>query len=158
MGLKEELGLRTGFQSLPHEALLGIYHSASLLKKAAQAFFRAHGLTDVQYNVLALLATQSGDAGGLAQIELSRMMLVNRANITALMDRMEAARLVVRTAVAGDRRFNLIKLSARGRRKYHSVAERYTAEIARIMNVLDDPEQRTLVTLLERIRGRLQEE
>jgi DNA-binding MarR family transcriptional regulator len=43
------------------------------------------------------------------------MMMVNRANVTGLVDRLEKAGLVRRTAT-GDRRYNMIKLTDRGLR------------------------------------------
>ena len=84
MTLKSELGMRKGFENPAHEALLNIYYTASRARKKAGEFFRLNRLTDVQFNVLSLLRHQSGEIGGLTQVELSRMMLVNRANITTL--------------------------------------------------------------------------
>src|SRR4030043_335836 len=112
MALEEELKLKKGFDILGHEALLNIYYTANLLKKRADVLFRVSGLTDVQYNVMALLTYQAGEGGGLSQAQLSDMMLVNRANITTLIDRMEKAGLVIRTS-ASDRRTNIIKLTAK---------------------------------------------
>src|SRR4030043_2416250 len=110
MSLKEELKLKKGFEVVGQEALLNIYYTANLLKKRADVLFRTSGLTDVQYNVMALLTYQAGKEGGLSQAQLSDMMLVNRANITSLVDRMEKASLVIRTSACDDRRTNIIKL------------------------------------------------
>ena len=81
MSLQSELGMRKGFDNPAHEALLNIYYTASRVRKKAGEFFRGFGVTDVQFNVLSLLKHQSGESSGLTQVELSRMMLVNRANI-----------------------------------------------------------------------------
>ena len=89
MALEQELGLRKPIKLLAHRALLNIYYTASCLKKRADEFFRGFGLTDVQFNVMMLLQYQSGPEGGLSQAQLSDMMLVNRANVTSLIDRME---------------------------------------------------------------------
>ena len=110
MTLKTELGLKRPIAHMSHEAVLNIYYTATSLKKRATEFFRPFGLTDVQFNVLMLLLHQSGEEGGLSQASISDMMLVNRANITSLIDRMEKADLVNRTA-ADDRRYNIIKIS-----------------------------------------------
>ena len=100
MSLKEELKLKKGFDIVEHEALLNIYYTASLLKKRADVFFKTFGLTDVQFNVMMLLHYHSGTQDGLSQAQLSDMMLVNRANITTLIDRMEKASLVMRTSAS----------------------------------------------------------
>jgi DNA-binding MarR family transcriptional regulator len=88
MTLESELTLLKPIKLLPHRSLLNIYYTASCLKKRADEFFRQFGLTDVQFNVLILLAYHSGPKGGLSQAQLSDMMLVNRANVTSLIDRM----------------------------------------------------------------------
>ena len=119
MALTEELGLKKPVAFAPHEALLSIYYTASCLKKKADQFFAPFGLTDVQFNLMMLLKHQSGDAGGLSQAQLSAMMLVNRANITSLVDRMEKAGFVQRTADAKDRRYNIVKLTSKGLKCLH---------------------------------------
>ena len=155
MKLSEELGFRRDFQDLPHEALLNVYYAASLAKKKSADFFHMYGITDVQFNLMMLLMHQGEEDGSLNQVELSRMMLVNRANITALIDRMEKAGLVVRTAVEGDRRSKAISLTARGAKLIQDVEAGYMAEIARIMGALSEGEMRELTTMLEKIRANL---
>lgn len=155
MSLEHELGLRKPITILPHEALLNIYYTASRLKKQADEFFRGFGLTDVQFNVMMLLHYQSGPEGGLSQAKLSDMMLVNRANITSLTDRMEKAELVVRTASADDRRYNIIKMTRRGRRLFGRVEPLYAKRIQKIMTPFKQAEQKRLVSMLERIRSKL---
>lgn len=155
MGLKEELGLPNPIKHLPHEALLNIYHTAALAKKKADAFFKARGLTDVQFNVMTLLVTQAGENGGLTQVDLSRMMLVNRANVTTLIDRMEKANLVKRVAAQDDRRYNTIKLTTLGRKLYNDVAPEYVENAREIMKTLNKTETRQLIQSLERIRASL---
>jgi DNA-binding MarR family transcriptional regulator len=152
MSLKVELGMRKGFDYQPHEALLSIYYTASRARKKAGEFFRLHGLTDVQFNVLSLLKAQSGENGGLTQVELSRMMLVNRANITTLIDRMEKADLVVRKPVPDDRRYNIIELTDHGQDMHAKVAGVYRAKITEIMDVLEEDEKEKLVEILEKVR------
>lgn len=155
MGLKEELGLKQPFTVPAHEALLSIFFTGSMIKKRAREFFSAYGITDVQFNLMMLLLYHSGEDGGLTQAELSRMMLVNRANITSLIDRMEKANLVVRTPVPGDRRYNSVRLTAHGKRILVDVEDGYAHEVAKIMGVLDDSEVQELISALERLRTNL---
>jgi len=155
MSLKSELGMRKGFDNPAHEALLNIYYTASRTRKKAGEFFRMQGLTDVQFNVLSLLKHQSSENGGLTQVELSRMMLVNRANITTLIDRMEKADLVIRKPVPDDRRYNIIELTPHGLTMYHNVAGIYKRKIMEIMNILDEAELESLMGILEKLRQNL---
>lgn len=155
MSLGDELGLRKPIALLPHEAVLNIYYTASCLKKRADEFFRTFGLTDVQFNVMMLLHHQSGPEEGLSQARLSDMMLVNRANTTALIDRMEKSGLVVRTAAPDDRRYNIVKLTSRGKKLFARVEPLYAKQFQEIMSALKESEQKVLIRILESIRSKL---
>jgi len=155
MSLEQELGLRKPIELLPHKALLNIHYTASCLKKRADEFFRGFGLTDVQFNVMMLLHYQSGPEEGLSQAQISDMMLVNRANITSLIDRMEKARLVVRTASPDDRRYNIVKMTGRGKRLFEKVEPLYAKQVKEIMAVFKEAEEKKLIGMLEKIRSEL---
>ncbi len=155
MGLQQELGLKSGFRGPEHEAILSIYYTAWQVKKKAYVFFRQFGLTDVQFNVLALLCHQAEPEGGISQAQLGEMMLVNRANITSLIDRMEKARLAVRTAAAGDRRYNIIKMTDKGKKLFAKVEPMYVNQIGEVMAPLTTAETKKLITILEKVRSKL---
>jgi DNA-binding MarR family transcriptional regulator len=155
MALKEELGLKQGFADSAHEALLNIYFTASMMKKRADVFFGKFGLTDVQFNLMVLLHYQKGKEGGLSQAQISDMMLVNRANITSLIDRMEKAGLVTRGAHSKDRRFNIIRLTARGEKLFTKIQPLYFEQIHKVMSSLDTGELKNLMAMLEKVRQTL---
>jgi DNA-binding MarR family transcriptional regulator len=152
MTLKQELNLVRGFAHLEHEAVLNIYFTATLLKKQADAFFKTLGLTDVQFNVLMLLHYQAENNEGLSQAQLGEMMLVNRANITTLIDRMEKANLVIRTSVSNDRRTNIIKLTANGKKLFAKAEPLYAQQVKEMMTGFNQAEQKNIIASLERVR------
>lgn len=155
MALQHELGHKHPFASKEHEALLSVYFTANRIKRRATNFFRDHELTDVQFNVLSLLKHQSNDEGGLTQVELSRMLLVNRANITSIVDRMEKAGFIRRTPAANDRRYNLVKLTPRGRHCLEATEKDYMTAVHGVMSVLNDDELDSLIEMLNRVRESL---
>jgi len=155
MALQHELGHKHPFASKEHEALLSVYFTANRIKRRATDFFRAHELTDVQFNVLSLLKHESGEQGGLTQVELSCMLLVNRANITSIVDRMENAGLIRRTPTAQDRRYNLVSLTSRGRELLEATEKDYLAAVHAVMSVLKEEELDSLIAMLNRVRARL---
>jgi DNA-binding MarR family transcriptional regulator len=155
MALKEELKLKRGFEMLEHEAVLNIYYTATGLKKSADEFFKSLDLTDVQFNVLMLLTYQGGDEFGLSQAQLSDMMLVNRANITTLIDRMEKTAMVVRTSDSDDRRTNIIKLTAKGKKAFEKAEPVYLKQIKQAMTGFNQSELKKLITTLEKVRTNL---
>jgi DNA-binding MarR family transcriptional regulator len=153
MSLGKELGFkREGIRVRENEALLNIYYTGDILRKKARIFFRAYGITDVQFNVLVLLYYEVDDNRGLTQQDLSRMLLVNRSNITSLIDRMEKADLVRRFEVPGDRRYNAIRLTSLGKEVLLKVEGRYMEEVKKIVGVLSEEESISLIRALGRIR------
>jgi DNA-binding MarR family transcriptional regulator len=157
MKLEEELSLKAGIKITEHEALLNIYYTGDLLKKRAREFFSHYGITDVQFNLMELLYYQSEEKTGLTQAELSRMLLVNRSNVTSLIDRMERAKLVIRVDVPGDRRYNAIRLTNKGRKMIEDVEGKYMDEVKRVMAVLGKSEMAALIRTLERIRQNIRD-
>ena len=154
MSLANELGMKRPFELPGHEALLSIYYTASILKKRADEFFRPFGVTDVQYNVITLLIYHADDSGGLSQASLSDMMLVNRANITSLIDRMEKAGLVIRTA-AEDRRFKIVKATEKAKQLMSVIEPLYRQQVQELMGHLSDTQQSQLINITEAIRKEL---
>lgn len=156
MALKEELKLKRGFGLVEHEAMLNIYYTTASLRKSADSFFKALGLTDVQFNVLMLLVYQGGDEG-LSQVQLSDMMLVNRANVTTLIDRMEKAGLVARTSHSDDRRTNIIKLTAKGKKVFEKAEPMYEQMIKKSMAGFSKNDLGKLISVLEKVRANINE-
>lgn len=155
MSLQVELNFNKPVALLAHEALLNTYYTASRLRKQAGEFLRPFGLTDVQFNLMMLLRHQSGSMEGLTQAKISDMMLVNRANITSLVDRMEKAGFVVRGSMPDDRRYNLVKLTDKGRQLLERIEPLYKTEVERIMAALVKADQKRLILMLEKIRGNI---
>jgi len=153
MSLIEELKLNVPFTLDTHESLLNIYFTSVCIKKKAVEFLKPFGITDVQLNMMMMLAHQAEHEGGLSQARISEMMLVNRANITSLVDRMEKAGFVIRTAADGDRRYNIIKLTSKGKRLLEKVEPLYAKEVTKIMSVLTQAEQKKLVKMMEKLRA-----
>jgi DNA-binding MarR family transcriptional regulator len=138
-----------------HEGLLNIFFTGVLLRKRAREFFGRHKITDVQFNVLALIHDRAGWDGGLTQIELSRLLLVNRSNITSLIDRMEQGGLVTRSTDPEDRRNKIVRLTPKGTRRLLAIEGHYSEEVKAIMKALTAAEMDELNAILKKIREQL---
>ncbi len=108
-------------------------HNALL--RASRRLFRPHGLSEAQFNVLHVL---QDSAEPLTQRELSEILLVDRSNVTGLIDRMEQAGWVRRSPVPGDRRAYRLLLTPAGRRLWRTVHPIYAAAAARVTASLSD--------------------
>lgn len=77
------------------------------------ALFAGHDLTPQQYNVLRIL--RGGDVGGLPCQVIGERMIQRVPDVTRLVDRLEAAKLVERARTPEDRRVVLVRITAAGR-------------------------------------------
>lgn len=155
MGLKEELKLAKPLATLEHEALLNIYYTAVVMKKKALDSLKPFNLTDVQLNLLMMLRHQGGKEG-LSQARLSELMVVGRANVTGLVDRLERDGLICRTETR-DRRYNIIQLTDKGNRLLDKIEPRYAQEVHNLMGSFKKQELKNMIDLLEKARRKFTE-
>lgn len=97
--------------------------------RESQRLFRPHGLTGAQYNVLNVLA---GKAEGVSQRELSEWLVVDRSNVTGMLDRMEKAGWVKRADDPADRRVYRVSLTAAGRKLWREVQPLYAEVVMQV--------------------------
>lgn len=105
-------------------ALLRLLRTADRIWNASRVFFARWALSPSQFNILNLLY---GAPRGMTQTALSRELLMNRSNVTGLVDRMEALGYVVRREVTGDRRVYRVVLTGNGRRLVNEILPHYYA-------------------------------
>jgi len=96
-----------------YQALLQLLRTADTLWNASRVFFGRWDLGPSQFNVLNLLSDQPN---GLSQVELGRLLIMHRSNVTGLVDRLEKRGLVARREDATDRRAYRVVLTPAGRR------------------------------------------
>jgi DNA-binding MarR family transcriptional regulator len=105
---------------------------------------RPHGLSYGQFDVLAHV----GAAPGMSQQELADALLVTKGNVCQLLDKLEAAGLLVRRP---EGRTNRLFLTDKGRGVYASVVPEHEAHVAEQLAALEPHEQRQLLRLLRRL-------
>lgn len=154
MKLHHELGLANPFRDLRHETLLNVVRTANLIATRAAQLFRKFGLTEAQFNALFALKF-AGD--GITQAELGKRLVVTRASVTSLLDKLESKGLVQRVDVPGNRRINHVTLTATGRDLVERVEPVYIGEIHKVLTDFDESECHQLIASMESARGRLQE-
>ena len=143
------------FANPAHEALMGVWWSGLTLKKAARAFFRAHAVTDTQFNAMVVLKVAGRP---LAQKELCARLLVDKSDLTGLLNRMEKAGLVKRKGVKQDKRLNAVSLTAKGLAELERTEPDYAALVNRTMSVFKPEEIATLTGLMLKLHDSLERE
>ena len=140
------------FANPAHEALMGVWWSGLMLKRTARAFFRAHAVSDTQFNALVVLKVAGRP---LTQRELGERLLVDKSDLTGVIDRMEKAGLVARRAVKGDRRCNAVALTDAGRAALSAAEPDYIALVTRVMSAFTPDEIATMTKLMVRLHDAL---
>lgn len=154
MDLRKELGFPRAIQDAAHEVVLNIMVTADLLAKEGERMVGPFGITEAQFNVLMLLRYQS-EGGEMDQTTLGRMLVVNRSNVTGLVDRMERAGWVVRTPDPGDRRVKQVSLTPAGVSVLEKAEAVYLQRVQAVVGSLTTAQRSTLAKLLGRLRATL---
>lgn len=134
---------------LGHQLTRAVLTTADTFLREGQRLFRPHGITAAQYNVLSVLAP-AGE--GISQRELGDVLVVDRSNVTGLVDRMEKAGWVRRTDDPADRRVYRVRLTASGRKLWEEVSPRYQAVVSQVARGLKEKEVRAALLVLQKLQ------
>ena len=155
MGLTDELGLDRPIETVEHESLLNIIYTGTMIARAAFRYFQGHKLTDAQFNVLVQLKYSDGRA--LSQAALGRRLVVNKADMTGIIDRLERTGLVVRSAHPNDRRVKMIRMTGEGEKAVNLLEPGYLNGVGLLMSGISQADLRRLNRTLEKVRRNAKE-
>ena len=151
--LQAEIKQTRPFQALEQEAFLNLLRTADALMQAVAATLKSFGLSGTQYNALRIL--RGAGPAGLACREIAGRMLTHDPDITRLLDRLEARRLVTRSRDRKDRRVITIRITEAGLEMVNNLDAPVTESHRRLLGHLGSTKLRTLISLLEAARARI---
>lgn len=149
MTLQEELQL-SRLPSPGVQLALQIMLTREAVVRLQERLFEAHGLTIQQYNVLRIV--RGGPAKGHPVFEIERRMIYRFANVTRLVDRLEAQGLLKRTQDPQDRRVSRVVITPKGRRLMERLDGPVQELTARMTDCLSEAECLALAHSLEHLR------
>lgn len=135
---------------LGHELTAAVMATADVFLRESQRLFRPHGLTAAQYNVLNILAATPD---GISQRELGDRLVVDRSNVTGLLDRLEKSGWVRRTDDPADRRVYRVVLTPAGRALWGKITPLYREVVAQITHGLSAKRQQDGLDLLKTLEA-----
>ena len=153
MSLEEELRV-SKFQSSRHKLTVNILYTNNWLEGHMQVVFRAHGVTNQQYNILRILRGVHPEPCTVQ--ELKKRMLDKQPDASRLVDRLQAKKLVLRKSNAEDRRKMDVLITEEGL----GLLERMDPEVAAFDDLfagLSDKEVDQLNKLLDKARSYLKD-
>lgn len=110
--LKHEIAQQQPFSGPAEEALLNVLRTADCLERAFQHRTRPWGITSTQYNVLRIL--RGAEPQGLNCTAIGDRMITAVPDITRLLERLTALKLIHRQRDKKDRRVMRTRISASG--------------------------------------------
>ena len=149
--LCDELKMSKPFKSVEEEALLSIARTAALLEHAGAEALKPFKLTITQYNVLRILRG-AGDPG-LCRNEVGQRLVTKVPDVTRLLDRMEAAGLIVRQRGGEDRRYVATRITEKGLKLLEKIDRELPAIHERQFGHVGHKRLRELIVLLEEVRA-----
>ena len=148
--LQAELKKRKPFACPEQEAMLNLLRTADRFQIQLDRLLRSFGFTPSQYNVLRILR---GEGRPLPCLEVAGRMITAVPAITALIDRLEKAGLIVRARSAKDRRVVYVAITAKARGLLAKVDQPLEDLHRRLLGHLAPGELKQLNRLLERARN-----
>jgi DNA-binding MarR family transcriptional regulator len=108
-----------------------------------------------QFDVMAALARKED---GMSMTELSRSLMVSNGNVTGIIDRLAAEKLVLRQAPANDRRSYIVRLTPKGAATFAGMAKAHETWIDGLLSDIGAGEADELIPQLEALAARVRGE
>ena len=151
--LVDEICLNRPFTGLGEAAFLSLVWTWQMVEEVGRTFFPRFGITGAQFNVLMILADFHGRA--FRQHELAEILVVNRASVGNVLDRMHRAGWIRRSPDPQDRRAVLVSLAPAGRRKLKEVKGPYYRLLDDVFGAEGARELRAAIVFFHRLRTRV---
>jgi len=124
--------------------------------QAFEAYSGAHvrglGLTPAQFDIVATL----GNTPGMSFKELGERTLITKGTLTGVVDRLEAQRLVRRSASPEDGRSMIVSLTPAGERLFEKAFDAHLAHLGRALGGLAPAQLQRIESALRSLRDRFE--
>ena len=149
-GLKMEIMQERPFASLEEEALLNLLRTSDCLNRAFHVKTRNWGVTSTQYNVLRIL--RGAQPNGLTCAAIGSRMITAEPDITRLLKRLKALKLIRQKRDSQDRRVVWTVISEAGLALLHKMDPAILSLPGELLGHLERGELEELIRLLELAR------
>jgi len=147
----DELKQTRRFADPRQEAVIALLRTADVLRARIEAHLLPHGVSPEQYNVLRIL--RGAPEHRLPTLEIASRMITRAPNITRLIDKLVAKKLVSRCDHDRDRRGVVVKLSSRGLDLVNGISTTVDSLDANGLAALSKAQVDTLIDLLDAVRS-----
>lgn len=148
MKIEEEIK-QNKFQNVYQKAVINLLYTANRVQNKQQEFFKPHGITSQQFNILKILRGHYPKS--LSASEIKSRMIDKNSDVSRLLDRLALKSLITRSTCQSDKRASDICITEEGL----TLLERLKSEQDTIDGVLilSEEEAEQLSYLLDKARG-----
>jgi DNA-binding MarR family transcriptional regulator len=126
---------------------LRLLRSSRAIEAQLRERLRANfAITLRQFDVMATLVRHER---GITMTKLSRQLMVSNGNVTGIIDRLAAEKLVLRQAPASDRRSFIVRLTPKGMTQFSTMAKAHEIWIDELLVEIDAPEAESMIERLD---------
>ncbi|MFC1510597.1 MarR family winged helix-turn-helix transcriptional regulator [Candidatus Omnitrophota bacterium] len=151
-----KFGIYKGEGRVHEEIVYSMALLYNIINSEISTYLKPFNLTIGKLNILIAIKHHGGNEG-IAQVEVSKHLIVTPSNMTKMVDKLEAEKMVTRSALPGDRRVNIVKVTKKGADLLDAVWEGYNAQLKKSLSALNMEKQGKLAGLLtewfEKIKG-----
>jgi len=130
-------------------SIINLSRTVALMRLVHKNFYEKFKLSEPKFFVLLLLNEAEE---GIPLIEIGNIMLVSRANITTLIERMVRDGFVEKRKNSDDKRSTKAYITEAGRKLFYEVADIHKEFSHRLVNALDEEEKESLNKLLGKVQ------
>jgi DNA-binding MarR family transcriptional regulator len=146
MKIEEEIK-QSKFKTPLQKALLNLIYTANWLQSKQQDFFKPHGITATQFNILRILKGQHPNS--ISATEIKSRMLDRNSDVSRLLDRLAQKNLINKSTCPNDRRAADVTITKNGL----ALLEKIGFSVDDNVIALNEHEATHLSDLLDKCRG-----
>ncbi len=137
-------------EGIASKTIIEFKKTHEMLETVFDSYFQKFDISDSKFNLLVILYESSEK--GLALSEIGDRMLVTKANITGLIDRLERQGFVKRIRDYADRRKIIAVITEKGKVFTENIINRYREWSDKMMATLDDSEKDQLINIMMKLQ------
>lgn len=128
-------------------SIYGIFSVYLIIMKKIETYLKEYDLSSSKFNMMMVIKHEGGQKG-ISQVDVGKTLIVTASNMTKQIDKLIAEGMVERSALEGDRRVNLVKITKQGSDLLDQIWPGYIETVNSIANKLSFDERKTLTQIL----------
>ena len=148
-GLSDFLEAYNFIENISGKNIVNIIKTTEIIRCVYDELFSKYGISEPKFRVLLILSIEED---GMALCDIGKRMLVTRANMTGLIDRMVKESLVEKKVNPDDKRSIKAYLTPKGTELFESVKDKHIEFSEKMTNSLSEEEKKQLSQLLQKLQ------